>query len=177
MIEIPALETGVIRVFAVNRNPHEMAQTFQEKDGAALVAEMLGQPLPEGGYELFPVKDLTGVGLKGYLQEGYAVPAEQLAAQRPRLDALEGYVLLVFSQAFGGQAGTLAPGPDLTLIGTFGEIQPDMRAKPMEAETARPATGTPQQRPADPPKGRAGSAMVIVAVVVLIVIAVIWGLF
>lgn len=177
MIDIPASETGAIRVFAVNRNPREMAKAFEEKDGAALVAEMLGQSLPVGGYELFPVKDLTGVGLKGYLQEGYAVPSDQLAAQRPRLDALEGYVLLVFSQAFGGKAATLNPGPDLTLIGTFGETQPDMRAMPMEAEAAKPASGALQQTPAPPPKGPAGSAMAIAGVVALIAIAVIWGLF
>ncbi len=172
-IEIARNESGLIRVFAVNRNPQELTQAFKEKDGASLVAELLGQSLPEGGYELFPVKDLTGVGLKGYLQEGYAVPREQLAAQRPRLDALEGYVLLVFSQAFEGKAATLKPGPDLTLIGTFGEAQPDMSTIPLESEAAQVGSSPDQQTTPPAPRSGAGTLVAVMLVAMLFVVGVI----
>lgn len=176
-IDIPANERGLIRVFAVNRPPQDIVAAFKTTTGKQIAEDLLGRPLADNGIELFPVKDLSGVGLSGYLQEGYAVPAAQIAGHRQRLDALEGYVLLVFSDAFEGAATTLTPGPDVTLIGTFGEAQPDMSAIPLESAAAKVGSGTTPEAPPPAPRNRAGSLMVALALCALVVLAMLWGLF
>ncbi|MEM6304621.1 MAG: hypothetical protein AAF744_07875 [Pseudomonadota bacterium] len=159
IIDIAPNERAVIRVFAVNLPPEAIKRRLAREGEARLVAELLGRPLPEGGYELFPVTNLTGVGLTGYLREGYAVPPEALSGDRARLDALEGFVLLIFSQAFEGQATLLEAGAALTLIGTYGETQPDMRALPLESHAAQTFSGPGSTRAADPGNRRARSMM------------------
>ena len=76
-LEIPKGEIGQIRLFAVNRPIDELARDLRNDSKEALIADLLGRPMPEGAAELFPVSDLTGVGLASYLGDGYAVPREQ----------------------------------------------------------------------------------------------------
>ena len=161
-LRIQPNERGLIRVFAVNRPTTELNLAIKRHGKIGAAADLLGHPLAAEGAELFPAADLAGIGLSGYLAEGYAVTPEQLSPARAKLDALEGYVLLVFSAAFEGQAATLDPGPAVTLIGTFGEAQPDMAVRPMESEAAQPYTGTAQTPPApDPAKTPKGSLLVL----------------
>jgi len=175
-IHIPRNEHGLIRVFAISRPPVDITSTISRQGKAAVAENLLGHPLPEGEFELFPMADLSGVGLSGYLSEGYAVPADQIAKHRRKLDALDGYVLLVFSKAFDGAEITLSPGPDLTLIGTFGETQPDMTIGTIDSDAARAYSGVPQQTPASPPKGASGSALVVVGLIVIAGLALWWVL-
>lgn len=167
-IDIPKNEQGVIRVFSVSRAPAEVTGAIDTNGKAAVARDLLEHDLPERGFELFPVADLAGVGLARYLSDGYAVPDAELSQHQTRLDALDGYVLLVFSQAFDAAPATLTPGPDLTLIGTFGETKPDMRSAPLDSEAAQIPSGTPRQTPVQQPKGRPGSLLVIAAVIVLL---------
>ena len=141
-ITIPPGERGAIRVFAVNRAPLEMQVALSQQPKTDLARELLNAPdLNTIGTEIFPISDLDGVGLAGYLADGYAVPEDQLDADRTKLDALEGYVLLLFSNSFEGRGGRLEIGPDLTLIGTYGELQPDHSAEPLSSASASPYTG------------------------------------
>ncbi|MDW4499768.1 hypothetical protein R5H30_17375 [Sulfitobacter sp. D35] len=174
-IDIPKNERGVIRVFAVNRSALEVAATLKTTPKEALAAELLGAPgLDTSGAELFAVSDLEGVGLAGYLADGYAVEEAQLARDRTRLEALDGYVLLVFSDSFDGKAARLDPGQDVTLIGTYSEFQPDLAGAPVTAESAKPFSGTPGQTPPTAPRGRAGSALVVMAIAAGIVLLLWW---
>ena len=159
-LEIPKGEIGQIRLFAVNRPIDELARDLRNDSKEALIADLLGRPMPEGAAELFPVSDLTGVGLASYLGDGYAVPREQISRDRARLDALDGYVLLLFSSAFDGHEATLDLGPELTMIGTYGEAQP--------------YTGAADMTPKSPPKGGAGGMIVLLAVIVLIGLILWW---
>ena len=85
-ITIPRGERGAIRVFAINRNPVEMEVALSRQPKPDLARELLDAPhLNTLGTEIFPIKDLEGVGLAGYLSEGYAVPDEQLSADRSKL--------------------------------------------------------------------------------------------
>jgi hypothetical protein len=173
-LEIPNGEIGQIRLFAVNRPIDKLARDLRDGSKEALIADLLGRSVPEGSAELFPVSDLTGVGLARYLNDGYAVPPDQISRDRARLDALDGYVLLLFSSAFEGQETTLKLGPDLTMIGTYGETQPDMSVIPLEAESAQPYTGAADMTPKSPPEGGAGGMMVLLAVIVLIGLILWW---
>ncbi len=175
-LKIAKSETGQIRLFVVNRAIDSMAHDLRTQDKQDLITDLLGFDVPEGTAELFPVSDLTGVGLPRYLTDGYAVTDAQIDQDRARLEALDGYVLMLFSSAFEGQATTLTIGPDLTLIGTYGETQPDMTAPHLSADAAQPYTGVPNLTPSSPPRGGAGGTIVVLAVVVVVGLIVWWVL-
>ena len=173
IIEIPPGERGQIRVFAVNRSPDEIRRAIADRSKTEVAGDLIGQPMPEDGFEFFPTADLTGVGLSGYLGDGYAVPAAQLREDRRRLDALEGYVLLVFSNAFDAQGARLEPRPDVTLIGTYGEAQPDMSVSPVDSDAARPYSGTVAAAP-PPARRRASGGALAIAALVVVAALVLW---
>ena len=176
VLKIQRNERGLIHVIALNRAVVEVADAVKTQGKAAMVAELLGQTLPETGFELFPIADLAGVGLTGYLADGYAVEPEQLHSARVRLDRLDGYVLLVFSAAFEGRETTLITGPDLTLIGTYGEAMPDMTPRVLESDAAQAYSGTPRPSPAPPPQRRATGARVVAVLIGIAALALWWTL-
>lgn len=173
-IRIQNSETGKVRLFAVNRSIDAVSLAVRDSEKHAVITDLLGTSVPVGSAELFPVTDLAGVGLTAYLTEGYAVSDDQLAQDRSRLGALDGYVLLLFSSAFEGRDTTLEIGPDLTLIGTYDEEQPAIRAIPLTADAAQPYTGIPNVNPRTPPRDRAGGAMVVLAVLVVLGLILWW---
>ncbi|MBW4710547.1 hypothetical protein KX928_22395 [Roseobacter sp. YSTF-M11] len=172
---IKANERSKIRVFAVNLPPGEVADTLKTQPKPDVARQLLNSPhLNTSSTEIFPVSDLTGVGLSGYLGEGYAVGDEQLAADRGKLDGLDGYVLLLFSDSFAGAETTLTPSPELTLIGTYTEARPSDDVTPITADSAKPYSGVAASDPPVPPRGPAGSAMVILGLIGLVALAVWW---
>lgn len=175
-LHIPNNEQGQVRVFAINRAATDVAGEIEKYGKMTFVSDLIDQELPEAGFELFPMTDLSGVGLSGYLGQGYDVPPEQIAKARAKLDALEGYVLLIFSSAFQGRDVTLTTTADLTLIGTFGEAQPNMQSLPIESGAAQAYSGTPRLTPPVPPRGKAGNAMAIVGLIVITGLALWWAL-
>ncbi len=166
-LTIPANEPPHIRVFAINRPPLEITAALEKHPKPDLARDLLNAPhIDTASTEIFPVSDLAGVGLAAYLTEGYAVTEDALVKDRAKLDALDGYVLLLFSNSFGGSATTLAPGPDVTLIGTYPEARANMSAKPLKTASAAPYSGAPKpSRPA--PNNRSGSALIVVALIAL----------
>ena len=137
-LDISAHERGVIRVFTLSMTE---AEATALRDDPAAIDAALGADVNADFVEVFPISDLEDIGLLGYLSSGNAVPTEQLAPDRRKLEQLSGWVLLVFSQAFSDQAATLTPVPTLTLIGTYGEARPDWRAtETLTSEAAKPFT-------------------------------------
>ncbi len=173
-LTIPGTETGVLRVFAVSRPIPDMARASESRSKADLASELLGQDVPDSAIELFALSDLTGVGLSRYLIDGQGAAEAEVAPDRTRLDALDGYVLLLRPGAFAGRDVTLRATPDLTLIGTYREEAAQTSAPPIDSEAAQPYSGVAPLTPAKPPKGRPGNALVIVAIAVLLVIGLIW---
>lgn len=148
-IDIAASEIGVIRVFALSMTDIEAKALKEDADA---IHATLGAEVDIEQVELFPVSDLEGVGLVGYLMDGNAVPPEQLAPDRAKLDRVGGWVMIVFSRAFGGHALTLAPVSALTLIGTYGEARTDWRAtETVTSEAAKPysAPAKTKKKPSD----------------------------
>lgn len=176
-IDIPRHETGVVRVFAVNRSMSDMSAAMEGTEKVTLAKSLLNREVTERDIELFPVSDLSGVGLPRYLSDGYAIPEAQIQKDHGRLSALDGYVLLLFSSAFGGEEVRLDPSSDLTLIGTYGESQPDMSTTPMPSDAAAPYTGVATGTPVVPPKGRGASmTMVLVAILILLALTLLWAI-
>ncbi len=168
---VAAQEAGKVRVYALSLSDAE-AQAM--RDDSAAQAAALGVDKLDGTYtEVFRVSDLDTLGLAGYLRDGNGVYAEQIEADRSKLGALDGWVMVVYSRAFGGESRQLAPIPALTHIGTYDEGGPDTPVQAMEAEAAQPYTGIPRVEPATPAKQNSNKTMIIIAAVVLVLL-VLW---
>ncbi|WP_300036613.1 hypothetical protein [uncultured Roseobacter sp.] len=175
VITVPAGEAATIRVFAVNRPVDTIRADLAHMPVSDLARDLLGDPhLNTASTEIFPAADLAGVGLASYLSEGYAVSENDLTPDRAKLDALEGYILLLFSDSFAGAAATLKPGSDVALIGSYAEFRPGYSSGSLTADSAMPYTGVPGVVPMAPAKGAAGSIMVVIAIAILIVLGLWW---
>lgn len=170
-LEILKTEHGRIRVFSVSRPMADMARALKQQPKRMLAAALLNHPVDDNDFELFALSDLTGVGLSGYLSEGYDVDRSGLHKDRARLEALDGYVLLLFSRVSDAGDVTIEPASDLTLIGTYTEARAQHAADRVQTEAAKPYSGaTPE--PSRTARSRAGSMLTGVAV--LLILLLIW---
>ncbi len=155
-------ERGVIRLFSLDMRPEEAK--FMHEPGA--VDQVLGvEGLDPEQIDIFPVSDLEDLGLYGYLSEGCGVSVDQL--DRTKLEAIEGWVMVLRSAAFGDRSVTLSPDPRLHLIGLFTEEATNWTGDVIETESAKPYSA-PQSPPADTKPSRIGSA--VIALLILIAI-------
>lgn len=136
-INVKAGDRGLVWVFAVDLEGAEAAN-FNRRNGEWPAQKALGaETLDPEHVEVFPVSDLEGVGLAGYLEDGMGVPQDQLKDMRARLDAQKGWVMVVTSKALGGKAQTLTPRAPLRLIGSFTEERPKVSFKTLPSESAK----------------------------------------
>lgn len=173
-IQIPRAEHGTIRVFAISRPIADMARALKQQSKATLASEYLGTEVTADDIELFALSDLTGVGLHGYLSEGYDVDKDALRADRARLEALDGYILLVFSRISAQGDVVLKPASVLTLIGTYAEPKAKYGAAPLPTDAAKPYSGVTAQAQA-PRRSRVGS--VFTAAGALLALLILWWIF
>ncbi len=140
-------ERGVVRVFALSMGDAEATALRNNapagEDTASAQEIALGtRHLDSDFVEVFPLTDLEGLGLSGYLETGNGIDPAVLAPDKAKLNALGGWVLIAYSAAFGGFAQVLSPIPALKLIGTYGEPLPNWRAEPVETvQSARLYSG------------------------------------
>ncbi len=167
-LSIPAQDHLGVHVFQAALTPEEM-----QRDKERLAPALLGDPDLDPGYvELFDVADLSDIGLAGYLAEGLGVPDAALAADRQRLQAVQGPVLILLSKALHGREVTLALDPRLTLIGTYREDRSPVHFEPLPT-AATEGVLTPPPQPTPPPQRPTlgflllGIALALVAVVAL----------
>lgn len=170
-INIPQHEHGIIRVFAISRPMSDMTIALEQQPKALLASTLLGHNVADADVELFPLSDLVGVGLPQYLIEGYDVDKNEVHNDRARLEALDGYVLLLFSRVSNDGDVALHPLSDLTLIGMYAEPKADHTSEPITTDAASPYSGVA------PPvtamrRSRVGS--VIVVAVTLLTLLLIW---
>ncbi|MEM6940310.1 MAG: hypothetical protein AAF943_04910 [Pseudomonadota bacterium] len=138
-IEIPPHEFGVTRVFSLSMTSRE-AQAV--KNDPHLRAKALGAaPRSESSVEVFAIADLGDLGLAGYLRDGVDAAPEDIAKDRARLAALEGWVLIVHSSAFSPEGATLTLMAEMTPIGTYRQVDAARSAERVTAETAKPYSG------------------------------------
>jgi len=128
-IEVASHESGLVRVFALSLD-ETAAQKLKDNaptDGAAPQDRALGGTVDSTRTEVFALSDLGEMSLPDYLLEGPGVQSEPLEKDRAKLAALSGWVMIVYSSAFGGTAQTLTPARELTLIGTYPQEGVDWR--------------------------------------------------
>lgn len=158
-ITIPALENGVIRVFALSLSEQEakvLRDTAPADDGSSPLKTALGATRIDPEHvEVFAVADLSEMSLPDYLLEGAGATAAALEKDRGKLAALEGWVLVIYSSAFAGTAQELAPAASLTLIGTYpqegtdwsGDM--DLRTRSAAPNQSAPPETPTKKRPSD----------------------------
>lgn len=118
-LKIPELERGVVRLFSLSL-PEDDAKSFG-KD-TAQIAKSLGLTELDGDHaQALRVRDLAGIGLANYLVDGMGVSESSIAADRTKLDALDGYVLAVASPAFDSAGATLSVKMPLTFVGSYAQ--------------------------------------------------------
>lgn len=91
------------------------------------------------------MKNLEGLGLSEYLIEGQGAVEAEVQADKAKLGALGGWVMVVMSKAFPGP-GRINPDPRLTLIGVYRQEGVDYTPVPVTAEAAEPYTAK-QRKP------------------------------
>ena len=170
-IRIPAGEQGTTRVFSLSMGSVQ-AQALANDPPRQL--EILGEEtLDTKGIEIFALSDLGDLGLIGYLREGIDLDEDMLNRDRVKLAALDGWVMLLHATAFSGGSETLAPAPELTLIGSYGRTPPRPAQLDMGAKSATAYTGKPDIPAVAAPSLRARGAVVVTALT-LITLAILW---
>ena len=170
-IEISRTEHGVIRVFAISRPMAEMARLITQQTKGKLASAFLGHTVSDRDVELFALSDLAGIGLPAYLSDGYDIDKMAVRSDHARLEALDGYVLLLFSSVSNDGDVSVAPTAELTLIGTYAEPKTEHTTAPIDSDAAKPYSGvidTPQA----PRRSRVGST--ITAVTALLALLLLW---
>lgn len=167
--DIPAGEHGVVRIFEVTLDdPAKQRALLTGKEDATWPLEQaLGAKGLDRSYvDVIEAGALEGVGLVRYLRDGLGVADSELDGLQPRLDAIEGPVVVVLSRAFEGREATIATEGSLAWVATLREPG----AAPV-FQDSRPADGRMEQTASPAPAGRPGSGLVI-ALVLLGAIAV-----
>ena len=178
-ITVPENEQGKIRVFSLSLSDKEAETLSGEgltKAEPPLARALGAEKINPGFVEVFRTDDLDQIGLTGYLIEGNGAVASQVTRDTARLSGLDGWVMMVYSAAFGGTAQTLTPAPALTLIGTYDEERPDMTATPIPSEAAQPYSGVAQLNPVVPPRGGAGGLLMLAGLAVMVILLLWWAL-
>lgn len=146
VIEIPAGERGVIRVFDLDMAPEQAR--FLREPGA--LAQVLGTgEIDMNHVEIFPISDLEELGLAGYLTQGCGLAEAEIAPDRERLSTLKGHVLLLRSRAFGGLACRLTPASQIHPIARYGEKPVNWSAPPMSTPESSKPYSAPKTSPRD----------------------------
>lgn len=172
---VKANERGIVRLFAVDLPAEEIRRFQTETDAGWPLREALGATeLDLEHVELFPVSDLTGLGLAGYMVEGLGIAEADVAEDRARLEALKGHVLVLVSKAFGGVDQQITPRTPLKWIGTYVEERAPVQFRPLpdaaaEGEVAGPAKAPPSNAAIS---GRV--AMIALLVIFALVVLMIW---
>ncbi|KIN70712.1 hypothetical protein Z945_3176 [Sulfitobacter noctilucae] len=173
-IPVKSGELGTTRVFSLSMPASEARKLSKDPD--AQMALLGAKGLNPAGIEVFAVSDLGDLGLAGYLREGTDAPDADLQRDSSRLAALDGWVMLVHSLSFGGNATTLTPAAPLTLIGTYAQEADDTPPIALEADAAQPYTGKARVMPAKTSDRSRGGSLIVGALILLVLLVLWWAL-
>lgn len=170
--QVSANERGVIRLFTINLSSDQVADFYEPRsdDSPTRMNAALGVTYLDSNFvEIFPVSDLTGLGLAGYMVEGLGVADADIMPMRSRLNSISGHVLILPSTAFGGFEATLRPTSPLKWIGTFVEEGAPIKFEPLPSDSA---SGTTDGQTIKAPKSdaRVGGMIAMYALIFMFVL-------
>lgn len=128
-------EFGTVRVFTTALDAEDASNITAQN-----VHKLLGEvTLKSEKVEVVPTRALEGLGLTGYLREGYGVARKDLAGRAAQLDSVTGLLVMIPASAFGGEAQIIDPHPSMRFLGLFHE---DKATPPRPMSVPEAATGT-----------------------------------
>jgi hypothetical protein len=140
-IEVPEGGGGLVHVFALDLTG-DAARAFvaqPDGDGWPLKVALGATVLDRDQVEHFPVSDLAGMGLYAYLVEGMGI--DEAAADRTRIDAVTGDVVVLRPMAFAGAPQVLNVAAPLRHVGSFPEVAPERTMEPLRSDAAQGSLG------------------------------------
>jgi hypothetical protein len=143
--------------------------TEPEAPSAVPLVEAVGADIDATYAEVFAVGDLAPMSLRDYLAQAHDVPADTLAADAAKLDALSGDVVVLAPRAVEGIAA-LSPRPELTPIGAYAPAGADMTPKPLPKAGYQPRPATPAVATGSPTSNRTIVLVVAAALVLAVVL-------
>lgn len=170
-LDVGPHEHGMTRIFVADADPGA-AQTPMTNDEAAA---LLGTDVDPAKVEVVPAGSLAGMGLSGYLVDGYGVSEDEIAGDRQTLDSLDGQIVLVPSSAFRGET-RIAPQSPLRFVGRYGEppapAHEVMTHTPSDDRPDEPRSTAPvEPTPTEPaPRKVPVGAIVVGAIVVAVIL-------
>ena len=166
---VPPDEHGVVRVFALNLD--DAAAKPWRAGEAPVIAKALGvEAIDPDHVDVLRLKDMHPMTLSGYLTEGIGLPADLVAPDRARLDALSGHAVVILSRAFGGKEAALNPTEVVTHIATYTE--PPTLPSFDDLTTASAAGTLAPQEGAESPPFRATTAWAVLVALGMIAVLV-----
>ena len=171
-MQINGSETGTVRLFHLDLPPEAIERyTTQAGTGEYPLQYGLGaKRLRPAFVDVVAIRDLGDMSLSAYLAEAYQLAGADFRDMRPRIDALQGHVVVLPSQAFDHVTQDLTVASPLRWVGTFREEAASGRGPTPRSKAAhsRPAGDTADKAPSDrrmPPL--AMTALGVLAVLVL----------
>ncbi|MFQ6551254.1 hypothetical protein AAD018_002795 [Aestuariibius insulae] len=164
-----------VHVFALNLPPEQVPAFVEAGQDRWPLKEALGaEALDPAGVDVIRVEDLTGVGLPGYLIEGSGMDPDAIEADRARLAALSGHVVLIHASAFEGTAQTLLPGPELTFIARYSGPGGSFVSEPLRSASAEGQISGTAEAPPSEAKMSGRVATIALLVLFVLVALMIW---
>jgi hypothetical protein len=122
-IEINGSDSGTLLVFQLDL-PGEAVERFTVQAGTGewpLKYALGATTLRNGFVDVVDIRDLEQMRLSQYLTEAHNASGDAFNADRNRLDALTGHLVILPAQAFDNTSQTLRIAPQLRLIGSYSE--------------------------------------------------------
>ena len=170
-LEVAADEHGVVRVFALNLDD-AAAKPWRQGEAPAMAAALGIQILDPDFVDVLRLKELKPMTLSAYLTEGIGLPAEMVAQDKTRLDALSGHAVVILSRAFGGNETALRPSEAITLIATYNEPPAMPSFEDLSSDAAKGSLPT-DDGPETPPfrASKTWALLVALGLIVILVLA------
>ncbi len=185
MTDIPmhvrAFEHGTLRLWSFD-GASEAGRTLiaamreEPRDAGKAMAALGAQRVDPYWLDLVALRDISELGLAGYLRQGYDVPKDQLDAAH--LKTSQDHVLIAPSRAFADHEQTLSPDAALTPLGSL-EIHEDVGAlrpmRPVDSARRQPVSGDAEEPQPGPPAGRGlrtGAILILLLIAAAFVILV-----
>lgn len=172
-VHFPAFGPRKVVVLAINRSSEALRRAADAETRAALVADLLGRDDTALTHvDLIAIEDLDGLGLAGFLRDGPGVPTDALAPHKARLEALSGYVLILYPGVFEEETA-ITLGPDLSLIAELASEPTNWEAAEALASEAATELVPGKKKPSDAAmSGRI--AMLALLVIAVLTVLMIW---
>lgn len=145
-IAINGSDSRTLHVLALDLPP-EAVERFTTMAGTGewpLKYALGAEKLREGFVDTVSIRDLGVMRLSQYITQAHDVSARDLGADKDRLDALKGHVIVLPAQAFDATSQTLSVAPPLTLVGSYGAAAAKARGPALQSAAAK---GQPAGQP------------------------------